>query len=531
MNTLPSPNAGIATGNPQPLPTQQPQKNPQQFDLSQYPDLATALHAMKVVQDEKAKQLQQGLQAGQMAQQQPPVIQQINAALQQIAAERAPVHVPVPVPVPVRGGKGVDTLPTNLGDNYAGGGIVAFNGEDNDQLVEDEYGYLPGEGVGARIKRRIIDPIFKWRDEQQAKAVPTEMLKQGLASALAGKDTGGMRPDTFPGASGPLPPAMKPDTSNSLDDTILAYPPQFIGMRPNLGGTKQDPNLDASRREVINTGIKVPAGPEQSPYLKKIEDLTLAAAGVDPYAKSAELDAKYKSMLGMEPLLEAQRKRVAETQALMDKQREVRSPMQQWLTGFATAKPGGGLGLAAANAAGTYDTAQQGWAKEDLTNKLAINKLLADIDTAQITGNEKLMDASQRGLGALLQQQTGALTAGSHLAGVEESARARIQEAMIRHAELAQRIKQGQDDKDMATLARLEQMAQQEGTRRAGLDAKSIENMSEREFGTRAQEYATGLLNGNTTYQALLAKHKIAPMKAPEQAKPKVDYDAFKQVK
>lgn len=502
MNTLPSPNAGIATGNPQPLPTQQPkQQKPQQFDLSQYPDLATALHAMKVVQDEKAKQVQQGLQAGQMAQQQPPVIQQINMALQKIAAEREPV----PVPVPVRGGKGVDTLPTNLGENYAGGGIVAFSEGGRDTEQTDDLGFLPGEGIMDRAGRRLKN-FIQW--------INSGPPKYSNASNSNGAD---MPPPIMdiPSSGGPhnQMPAPAVDDRTPRDPNV--YRPYGIPAALDVPPVSAFTG-DSGKTRVSASG---PGKYDPEDFTTQVQKTILEEMRADPRARADADTESARKLLGMEPILAQQRARAADVQALMDKQREVRSPMQQWLTGFATAKPGGGLGLAAANAAGAYDTAQQGWAKEDLTNKLTVNKMLDDIDKAQLTGNEKLVQARTQALADYVREKTGAIGAGAQESSRIESAKLRLQQAAIAHQNAIDNAKGREDNKTLAILQQGYNQAHQEAEKNTAIAAKSfaanLSNMG-KEFDAPSY-YADALdraLNNNAAYAHAQQKLGITPIRS-----------------
>jgi hypothetical protein len=514
MNALPSPpsqpNAGIATGNPQPLPTQQPKQQPQQFDLSKYPDLATALHAMKVVQDEKAKQVQQGLQAGQQAQGQPPVIQQINAALQQIAAERAPRPQMLP--------SGVDHLTSNLGESYAGGGIVAFAGGGKPDTTDAKGDpYWPSDDK----------PEDMPYGEQMANALgfPWEVFKR-LVGAPNQRQYEVPKKVPAP-APMPEPIVAEGEASGRLPSRGIATP----AAAPSPDASRTTYTVDGGSGVSRSSSSSTPGKYNPEEFTTELQGEILKGMRADPRKQADEDTETARKLMGLEPILAEQRKRAAATQALMNQQRDVRSPMQQWLSGFANAAPGKGLGLAAAHAGDVYDTAQQGWAKEDLTNNLTVNKMLDDIDKAQIAGNEQLVKSRTQALGDYIREKGVNVTAGAQESSRIEAAKLRMQQAKDAAAGRS-------DQKVLAILQMGINQAAQDADRQtreaAQAYAKTIEGQTGAPFDTDAFYKAAYAKSINENEAAQYAKRvlgiKSAPVATPAPA-PKIDLSQWGQPK
>ena len=172
--------ANMFMGNPQPL-AQKVQQAQQQTKPGQIPpDLEQAIALQKIQEMHNAAQNQQAMQAGgpqptvvdrlrQMLQQQPqsqaqpegvapppmqhPMAQAQPQAPQGIAAAQ-PQGVPQMPQVQAAHGGSIAQLMSNLGRHYGGGGIVAFNGEDDsyvnqrDNLRRMEAAYNPSMTAG-----------------------------------------------------------------------------------------------------------------------------------------------------------------------------------------------------------------------------------------------------------------------------------------------------------------------------------------------------------------------------------------------
>lgn len=561
MNAMPPPpqqNAGIAMGNPAPLPSQAPrpqQKNPQ-LDLSQYPDLATALRALKTVQDEKNKNVQQGLQAGAQAQGQPSVIEQLNEAMQRIAGQRmAPQGIIAALGAQRPQAGGVDQLPSGLGDSYAGGGIVAFSGEEGSMVDTkgDPYTHLwRAEGSDTEntpyfesisnafglpieaVKRLIGAPNQKnYKRATAAKTTPAQAAPEysnegrnaGIAASKDAEWTGSrLTPEGLARLRATAP--QSPEAAQALALYLQKFPDAAPAAASGAGAGGERPSA----------GIATPAPditpPAQADWLQKALRQGVEA---DPRAQ-ADADVKTaRDLMGMEPVLAAQGKRADALEALMAGQRDVRSPVAQFLMGMTKGSPQGGLGSLMGSGAERYGTAQQGWAKEDVANMAVINKMRDDIDKARLSGNEALVktrtqalsdyqrahDTSLQGAvateNAANQNATSLKTTAMNNAAQLEAARIRT-EGLVDAAEAR------------ATRTAVDNYGKNIAVQLGGVKTK-IQELKGQEF--TDPDYAKKLASYNReidTLTAALAVHNGQPAPAATGSSG-VDYSAFKPVK
>jgi len=100
--------------------------------------------------EQKTKQMQQAAASlqGQQSRNQPPIAEQVMQAADQVTRPENPL-APTSLatdrqrPAPSRG---IDAAQSNMPEQYAGGGIIAFNGEDGSQ-VQDPYESYEGEAI------------------------------------------------------------------------------------------------------------------------------------------------------------------------------------------------------------------------------------------------------------------------------------------------------------------------------------------------------------------------------------------------
>ena len=144
----------------QQMGTQGPQGEPPTVAQSLQQQAKQKLQAQMVQQ----MQQQQGLQA--LAQQQPP----------------GPVPEQTPQPAEQPEPQGLDMLTSNMGDNYAGGGIIAFSGEDDDQEVPEArpLRYESAQDRAEEYIRRKMEA--RARDEANARRI------EALAATIPGQN-------------------------------------------------------------------------------------------------------------------------------------------------------------------------------------------------------------------------------------------------------------------------------------------------------------------------------------------------------
>jgi hypothetical protein len=180
--------AQMFLGNPQPL-QQKVDKAQQQAKPGQIPpDLEEAMALQKIQEMRNAAQNQQAMQAGGP---QPTVVQQLKQAVApqpQAAPQGMPQGMPqggpqAQQPMPQQARPGLPQLPSELGQHLAGGGIIAFAGEEGsyvderDILRRMEAGYDPAvteklNSTNARHAAMPAEALAAAR-ERMAKAVLT----------------------------------------------------------------------------------------------------------------------------------------------------------------------------------------------------------------------------------------------------------------------------------------------------------------------------------------------------------------------
>jgi len=204
MNTLPSPQ-GIAAayqGNPQPLQQKVQKQGAGPQGLPN--DLVDALALQMVLQQQTAAKNQLAMQQGG---QKPDIVsqlrdqavgnarsdiqQKLGAQSQQAQQQQGLQALAQQGGAPQSGG--VDQLPSGVGQHLAGGGIVAFNGEDEDQVVDGDTSQLSKDwqaftkpydtAKGARAaEEKRINAIAQAARDQRA----LEEAQQKAADTAAG---------------------------------------------------------------------------------------------------------------------------------------------------------------------------------------------------------------------------------------------------------------------------------------------------------------------------------------------------------
>ena len=163
-------------GNPQPL-AQKVQRDQQSQPPGRIPpDLEEALALQKITELRNSAQSQQAMQAGGA---QPSVVEKLRQMLggmqQQAQMAQAPQQMAQGQPVMAARGGSIDQLMSNLGRHYAGGGIVAFNGEENNNPVED-----PNADKRSWIERNFYENISPAEKERRRRLALLAAANQGI---------------------------------------------------------------------------------------------------------------------------------------------------------------------------------------------------------------------------------------------------------------------------------------------------------------------------------------------------------------
>lgn len=123
---------------------------------------------------EQAKQKLQAQMVQQMRQQ-----QGLQGLMQQLPPGAVPEQTPQPQEQP--DAQGLDMLPSNVGENYAGGGIIAFNGEEDSEVPEARpLRYESAQDRAEEYIRRKMEA--RARDEANARRI------EALAATIPGQN-------------------------------------------------------------------------------------------------------------------------------------------------------------------------------------------------------------------------------------------------------------------------------------------------------------------------------------------------------
>jgi len=176
-------------GNPAPLAQKVQQDKQQNGGIPQ--DLRQLLALNDITQGRNAIGIQQALQA---PAQMPTVAQSlqerarqaIQAQLmqqmqQQQAKEGQPGMVPPNTPRPPMQAQGIDNLPTNVGEQYARGGIIGFDGTGSSQFVQD-IAKIPQAFDDMKARAREEDRIQREQNERMEKYKQDKLAAQQKTS-------------------------------------------------------------------------------------------------------------------------------------------------------------------------------------------------------------------------------------------------------------------------------------------------------------------------------------------------------------
>jgi hypothetical protein len=151
-------------GNPQPLQAKVQKDQQSQPPGQLTPDLEEAIALQKIAELRQGAQNQQAMQAGGAQQS---VVDKLKQMLGGVQQQGQPVMA-------ARGGS-IDQLMSNLGRHYAGGGIVAFNGEENNNPVED-----PNAAKRSWIERALYENISPAEKERRRRLALLAAANQGV---------------------------------------------------------------------------------------------------------------------------------------------------------------------------------------------------------------------------------------------------------------------------------------------------------------------------------------------------------------
>jgi len=285
---------------------------------------------------ERAKQALQArmVQAQQQQQAQQPQPQPIQTPRPPDQPEATPEMMQQLAAMQAQGTAGLDQLPSNVGENYAGGGIIAFAGKTDGSLVKAED---DDEEDTEKLIRRLKRERFERPDYMPEGEAP--LRNQGITGGTEGIREGGQ------GLSENIPYArsrgMAEEPYVPSKPGITALQSQQERFGPEVPATPPSPQYNIPTREQLRAmpPAKAPAAPApQAPagiltpaQEQQITQIMLDRANANPEERRTAKVQRAESMMG------APTEQMAGLQLLIDelaKRRETIARKQQEAGGF-----------------------------------------------------------------------------------------------------------------------------------------------------------------------------------------------------
>jgi hypothetical protein len=472
-------------GNPQPL-AQKVQKAQQNQPPGEIPaDLEEAIALQKIAELRNSAQGQQAMQAGGAQQSVVEKLRQMLGGMQQqgqMAQAPQQGQMQGQTVMAARGGS-IDQLMSNLGQYYAGGGIVAFNGKDGSNVPTEEE--LEAQRKADRAK---IDALARALGEtggeyagksMAALADIASLIPRGLAGAA---DTALIRPARALGANiDYLSPALTPGNQDS--STKTPFYDRYIRAKEGTTTSQVKPTpvpgapLDAETQKLLNlaatqgqTGVNTnpalkpkppaasvvdapapkpprppaanvnapaaPAAPTKpveeamDPMETVLRKSIMDALAKDPEAVRKKAMEQNAQFMGLDALLKPAQDRAAAREARIKEIQSSRQPL--WIDALMSANKPTRSGIAGVlqNMAVGAISGKQNYDAEDLKFLDELNKLNSEIDKARIEGRYKDVAAGKDAVKDLIADKKQAEQSGTSLLNTKAVNKSREQTAL-----------------------------------------------------------------------------------------------------
>jgi hypothetical protein len=498
-------------GNPGPLEAKV-EKNQQGQKPGELPeDLEEAIALQKIAELQNGAKNQQAMQAGgaqpsiveklkqmlaaqQRQQAQPPQMpqgmpqgmppQQGMPQMPQMAQGQPPMpqgQPPMPQGQPVMAARGgsIDQLISNLGRHYAGGGIIAFNGEDGSDVPTEKE--LEAQRKADREKiDALARALGQTGGEYAGKSMAAladiaSLIPRGLAGAA---DTALIRPLRALGAKVDyLSPALTP--GNQSSDTMTPFYDRYIRAKEGAAPTQVKPTavpdaaLDPESEKLKRlAAVKPQTGQNTNPDLvprkpvvgtspddvrqrpsaprPSAGESVAPAAALDPNSLRGLIEAnirkelgkdedaewrkgskRYEDFMGLDKLLQPREARIAERQEMLKRIQGERTPA--WVEALVAAgRPvRGGLGTLLSQMGGAAESTRRGYSAEDLKFFDEIGAMQDEVAKLKLDGKYKAAAAGESAIKDMIANKRQAEQSGTSLVKTDEDAAARIQQANI----------------------------------------------------------------------------------------------------
>jgi hypothetical protein len=431
-------------GNPQPLAQKVQQAQQGQPPGVIPPDLEEAIALQKISELRNSAQGQQAMQAGGA---QPSVVEKLRQMLGNMQQQGQMQGQPV---MAASGGS-IDQLMSNLGQYYAGGGIVAFQSagqvkdpnaeEDTSSQFVRDIAQLPGAFDAMKQRAREEDAARAAQDARMAqrkREVSEAKQKTSFFNYLFGSpqsEKEGLAKLTelsnAPLDKAPSAPATSlSDIRSQLNKADAAR----FAEKPDVPAAKVPAptgNVPAAPRPTAN--VAVPATPVKPDVVEPTDPLEVAlrktimeTMGKDPEEVRRKAIEANKQAMGLDALLKPAQDRLTKREAMIEQIKASRQPL--WITALQNAgnKPGNVAQVLNQMATGT-SAAKQGYDTQDLKFLDELNDLYAGIDKAKIEGRYKDVAAGEAEVRNLIADKRQAEQSGTSLLNTKENVRSREQ--------------------------------------------------------------------------------------------------------
>ena len=287
-------------GNPAPLQAKVQQAQQGQPPGAIPPDLEEAIALQKITELRNSAQSQQAMQAGGA---QPSVVEKLRQMLgaeqrQQAQPPQMPQQMPqgpqgMPPQAPQGAPQGVDALPSNVGQQYADGGIIGHTRHfyEGDQVV-DPMGNLIQSSGGSSDDRTILERLGVFNPENRRANERAERL-QREREALGlnpGEVERGRLPDPRSAAN------RFPSAQAQLDETAAMIASQSKPSASTTAGTGGGGGGKSTNASIIDDLVKqgIIQKPGNDAAYKKLANIM----GMDADTEEAKAINKFKQQVG-----------------------------------------------------------------------------------------------------------------------------------------------------------------------------------------------------------------------------------------
>jgi len=451
-------------GNPQPLAANLQQAQKQQPPGSIPADLEEAIALQKIAELRNAFAGQQAMQAGGAQQTVMDKLKQIVGGMQ---AQTQPAAVPQQMmqrPVMAASGGSIDRLVSNLGTNYANGGIVAFDGtkgskvEDKDaekakQREEDRRALL---GFPAALADIVQLPVAAGYNLAADAGTGLERFLNRVGSALTGENINTQTDDQvgnkFRFSPTPFTDMLRSPTSGEMQQkqkqqaTADANPEtqKLLALAASRAETGQNTNPALQPNQAVapaapsstRTNVGIGNGPAQ-PATEKVDPTSLRGIteaylrgelGIKPEDERQKAVDWTKKTLGLDALLAEKQGRIDSRAAAIEAAKAARTP--EWVKGLQAlsgAPIRGGAGMVLGQMGAGATRAREAYAEQDMKYADELDRLRDVITDAKISGNKELVKEGMAAYKEVDARRRAAATSATSLVATDATNAARLQ--------------------------------------------------------------------------------------------------------